>query len=241
MQKPLLGILLLCLIFAPHAHASKKSKRICLNMIVKNESERIEKCLASVKPIIDYWVIVDAGSTDDTQKIIKKILKGIPGELHKRSWIDFEHNKNEALQLAKNKAQYLLLIDAEEFLNPDSGFALPILDQDMYYITARQLGAVDFVKPFLISTLLPWKWTGVIHEYIDCSLAKNKKHLTGIIKQSDLVKKPDDYLEDAAILEDALKKEPNNSRYTFYLAQSYANAKNNPLALQNYMGKQWVI
>ena len=46
-------------------------------MIVKNEAHVIERCLQSVKSIIDYWVIVDTGSTDGTQKIIKKYLKNM--------------------------------------------------------------------------------------------------------------------------------------------------------------------
>lgn len=37
---------------------------ICLNMIIKNEAPVIDRCLASVKPWIDRWVIVGAGSTD---------------------------------------------------------------------------------------------------------------------------------------------------------------------------------
>jgi glycosyltransferase involved in cell wall biosynthesis len=39
-------------------------KTICLNMIVKGESRVIQRALASVKHLIDYWVIVDTGSTD---------------------------------------------------------------------------------------------------------------------------------------------------------------------------------
>src|SRR5579872_2737177 len=85
---------------------------VCLNMIVKDESEVIERSLSSIKHLIDYWVIVDTGSTDGTQTIIKKFLKGIPGELHERKWVDFAQNRNEALDLAKNKGDYLLFIDA---------------------------------------------------------------------------------------------------------------------------------
>ena len=47
---------------------------ICLNMIVKNESRVIKRCLESVKGFIDYWVIVDTGSEDGTQDMIKKII-----------------------------------------------------------------------------------------------------------------------------------------------------------------------
>ena len=64
------------LVYSEAAVPTPKKKTICLNMIVKNESQVIEKCLASVKPLIDYWVIVDTGSSDDTQQITKKIFKG---------------------------------------------------------------------------------------------------------------------------------------------------------------------
>jgi glycosyltransferase involved in cell wall biosynthesis len=58
----------------PFVHLEAKS--VCLNMIVKNESKVIERCLRSVKGCIDYWVIVDTGSTDDTQKNNNRLSKG---------------------------------------------------------------------------------------------------------------------------------------------------------------------
>ena len=43
--------------------------KICLNMIVKNESKVITRLLESVSPIIDTYCICDTGSTDDTKEI----------------------------------------------------------------------------------------------------------------------------------------------------------------------------
>ena len=43
---------------------------ICLNMIVRNEAPVIRRCLVSLLPIIDYWVVVDTGSTDGTQDVV---------------------------------------------------------------------------------------------------------------------------------------------------------------------------
>jgi len=52
-------------------------KTLGLMMIVKNEKDVILRCLKSVLPIIDYWTIVDTGSTDGTQDIIKSFLQKI--------------------------------------------------------------------------------------------------------------------------------------------------------------------
>lgn len=43
---------------------------LCLNMIVKNESNIITRLFDSVLPIIDTYCICDTGSTDNTPQII---------------------------------------------------------------------------------------------------------------------------------------------------------------------------
>src|ERR1051326_1134569 len=133
-------------IWGKESKSLPERKTICLNMIVKNESEVIERCLNSVKHLIDYWVIVDTGSNDGTQEVIKNFLRDIPGELLERPWVDFAHNRNEALFAAKDKADYLLFLDADEIWQYSPKFSLPVLDQDAYYVAVRQLGAVDFKR-----------------------------------------------------------------------------------------------
>ena len=65
-------------------------------MIVKNEAHVIRRCLDSVRPLIDRWVIVDTGSTDGTQALIRELMADVPGELHERPWVDFSTNRNQA-------------------------------------------------------------------------------------------------------------------------------------------------
>ena len=52
------------------------AKKLCLNMIVKNERANLERCLEAVVNHIDCWVIGDTGSTDGTQDFIKILLCG---------------------------------------------------------------------------------------------------------------------------------------------------------------------
>lgn len=217
--------------------ADEPKKTICLNMIVKNESHVIERCLEPLKPFIDYWIIVDTGSEDDTKKIIKEYMKEIPGELHEQPWVNFEHNRNEALKLAKDKADYVLFIDADDTLSFDSQFKWPHLDKDFYHILIKHSGT-NYYRTQLINNHLDWKWVGVLHEYIGSSQAKTYAPLEGvsIIFNGDGARSQDPrkFQKDAEILEVALKKEPANERYAFYLAQSYKDADEPAKALEAY-------
>lgn len=216
--------------------AAEKAK-VCLNMIVKNESKVIERCLESVKPLIDYWIIVDTGSTDGTQEIIKKYMKDIPGELHERPWINFAHNRNEALNLAKDKADYLLFIDADDKFEISPGYVRPKLDKDGYFIKINYSGST-YDRIQLIRTDLDWHWGGVVHE----ALVSNHAHSLGkledvtmlIIGGGDRSCDPKKFEKDAKILEKALKEDPTNARNVFYLAQSYKDAGKLKKAIEVY-------
>lgn len=224
---------------AVEATPEQPKQKICLNMIVKDESAVITRCLASVLPIIDYWVIVDTGSTDGTQKIIKEYMaeKNIPGELYERPWKNFGHNRNEALELAKDKGDYIFFIDADNYFAYETNFKLPYLDKDFYYVMLSHSGT-KYTRIALINNKLNWKWIGVLHEAVGSDQAKTNAILENVsqivLTDGARSKDPKKYEKDAAVFEEALKEEPDNSRYVFYLAQSYMDAGNLEKALENY-------
>lgn len=201
---------------------------IRLNMIVKDEAPVIQRCLASVRPHVNSWCIVDTGSSDDTIRLIRNAMAGIPGTLHMRPWVDFAHNRNEALQLARDGADYLMFIDADEELDVPEGYQWPALEADGYYIPVAYAGT-DYARLSLIATRLDWTWRGVLHEHLESATPAWFDTVppgpTVIVRHEGArARDPDTYKKDAKLLEKALAEDPTNARYAFYLAQSWRDA-----------------
>ena len=217
-------------------------------MIVKNEASVIARCLASVRPLIDYWIIVDTGSTDGTQDIIRNSLQDIPGELHESPWVDFAHNRSEALTLARKHGDYSLIIDADDVLELPPGFRLPLLKENSIVVEIRNQGR-RLLRPQLVRNTLPWRYEGVLHEFLSCiddngrrMFAENlsQKRLPGvkIVMTEEGARRRtssmERYRRDALVIENALRTETDPflvARYEFYLAQSYLDAGEKQKAL----------
>ena len=88
---------------------------------------------------------------------IKDVLKDIPGELHEHPWVDFAHNRNKALELAKGKGDYILFIDADEVLSYEPQFCLPELLKDFYYIETH-LNGMKYKCVKLVNNHINWRW-----------------------------------------------------------------------------------
>ena len=141
---------------------------ICLSMIVKNEAHVIHRCLNSVRPIIDHWVIVDTGSTDGAQDVNRGAMADLRGLLVKRPWIDFATNRNEALSLASTRADDSLIIDADDDLIVPPRFVMPELRE-----IANQFEIVDdqtrYWRKHILNSQIDWRYRGVAHEFLVCS------------------------------------------------------------------------
>ncbi|MFF2163434.1 glycosyltransferase [Streptomyces sp. NPDC058175] len=209
-------------------------------MIVKDEAPVIRRCLESVRPLIDTWVIVDTGSTDGTQDVIRDVFSDLPGELHERPWKGFDGSRSEAIELARAAADYLFFIDADDVMKLESGFRVPELSLDAYRVNIRS-GPFAYWRPALVSTRLPWRYVSVLHEYIECGSRFSLGTLEGAemvivggggrLRNEGMRGK---YLRDAEILQEALVKEPDNTRYAFYLGQSLSDAGEHEKALEAY-------
>jgi glycosyltransferase involved in cell wall biosynthesis len=213
---------------------------ICLSMIVKDEAGVIERCLRSVRPFIHAWAIVDTGSTDGTQDLIRNALGDLPGQLAEHPWVDFATNRNQALQLARGLGTYAMFIDADDTLDVVDPRVLESLDADSYAVEILTRGVLS-CGPFLARLTLPWTWAGVLHETLECAReplvekrlpgARLLRHDDGARSRAGLQAK---YARDAELLREALRADPHNSRYVLYLGHSLREARQWPAAIEAY-------
>lgn len=206
---------------------------LCLNMIVKNESHIIEDTLENIcKNIrIDYWVISDTGSTDNTIEIIENFFKekNIQGEIKKDKWIDFAHNRNRALDACWGKSDYILIFDADDLIEGD--FKLPILDKDAYYLKIREDEAdIIYSRRLIIKNNKKYNWYGVLHEVLEpnCDIDEDVVKGDYYVVSRRLGSRNKDKnkaLNDAIILEKAFKDDKTSdtlkARYAYYCARSF--------------------
>jgi tetratricopeptide (TPR) repeat protein len=189
---------------------------INLVMIVRNESAVIERCLESVKPLLSRWLIVDTGSTDDTIEKITQALSDLPGEVHQREWVNFGHNRTEALELARGIGSHLLLIDADMTLRIEG--ELPDLTADAYEL--RHDTDPSYWTPRLIRSDREWSFVGRTHEYLECAEPFVSHRLTQLVIEdhADGGSRADKFERDRVFLEQAIAEDPNDHRALFYLA-----------------------
>lgn len=214
-------------------------KTICLNMIVKNEAHIIEETLETIYKYIDYYIISDTGSTDNTKDVITNFFnkKNIKGEIHDHEWKDFGYNRSVALKLCKGKSDYIWIIDADDIIV--GNLVLPELTKDSY--TLRYGSSFTYKRKQIFNNRHNWKYVGVLHEYPEGDKEKmSEGHISGNYyidsrRLGDRSKDKDKYKKDAMVLEKALLEEPNNSRYMFYLAQSYKDSNNYEKAIEKYI------
>jgi len=221
---------------------------IGLSMIVKDEAQAILRSLASVRPLIDYALILDVGSTDGTQAIVRDFLatENLPGEIIEEPWRDFAHNRNVALAKLRERTgiDYALMLDPGDVLTFADGFdaatVKQALDKDFYHVEVRQ-GPVRLWRAQILKNSLAFAYKGVLHEIVvGPSSTASSGTATGLYIQAatEGANKPEKYRAEAAILEKALETESDpfmRARYTFYVAESWMYAGEREKALQNHL------
>jgi len=111
------------------------SARITLSMIVKNEANRfLKEVLQAAKAYITDAVIIDDGSTDDTVRLCKEILAGIPLYLVENRESKFhnevELRKQQWHETLNTNPAWIVTLDADEIFENRFAHQVKELIQD---------------------------------------------------------------------------------------------------------------
>ncbi|MFI9271581.1 glycosyltransferase [Kitasatospora sp. NPDC052896] len=201
-------------------------------MIVKDEAKVIERCLASVRGLVDTWVISDTGSSDGTQGLVRRALAGVPGELHDEPWVNFGHNRTLNIRHARGKADYLLLIDADMVVRQEGPLPAPAADSYM----VRHAGDLEYRVKRLVSGAVDWRYEGATHEYLTSDQPDEVANLDALVIEdfADGGSRGDKFERDARLLREDLERDPDNARTVFYLAQTMRDLGDTAEAIELY-------
>jgi glycosyltransferase involved in cell wall biosynthesis len=227
----------------------ERKASVSLCMIVKNEEKYIEKCLLSVKDIVNEMIIVDTGSTDNTISIAQNFSVKIVNY----AWNDsFSEARN--FSISKANCDWILLLDAdEEFEKKDTDKFIEFINgsnaDGCHFTVCNYLGkAVNnnytVHNAFrLLRNNKKYQFDGDIHEQIrriDGKKIENgtfdvqniKLHHYGYL--DDVIKEKNKRERNIPILLKKLEQEPEDSFTLFNLGNEYLAESNYPKALDLY-------
>lgn len=205
---------------------------LTLTMIVKDEVKTLARTLRSVKPFVDRWALLDTGSTDGTQDLIRAELAGVPGELFEEPFVDFATSRNRALDLAGDATEYVMWLDADDELQ--SGRALRQFlerertargpDREAYFVRV-QMG-IRFDSPRVVRARAGWRFRGAVHEILCHPERPPPVHRVPdvlILHEVDadaMERSRRRWERDVRLLGDAAAKDPSDTRSAFYLGMT---------------------
>ena len=95
---------------------------LALSMIVKNGERDLPECLASARGVVDEIIVADTGSSDASVEIARKF----GARVISIGW-ENDFSKARNLSLAEATSDWVLMLDADERLDPGAGAVLPAL------------------------------------------------------------------------------------------------------------------
>lgn len=222
-------------------------KLLICAIMVKDEEERAIRTMRSMVNIVDQYVILDTGSTDNTVKMIEDFCRDNkkPLKLKISEFSNFSDSRNEMIKMCYGLGSFILLVDANaEILN---GHVLRPFLKRIEHIRAQGVFGCKFrvdndfgvkgrVSIFYKIGLIRNNCKDIfyqcpVHEYITSSSPGKYQTNNGLestdfcIYQDRLKDKSSTsrYEYDIKMLQTYLKNNSYDTRSMRYLAQTYYN------------------
>jgi tetratricopeptide (TPR) repeat protein len=219
--------------------------KIILNLMIKNESKIIERCISRALPCVDAISILDTGSTDDTVDICTKYLEtcGKPYKISVEPFRNFGYNRTISFQNAVKLCMdnnwdanntYTMSVDADMIIKPSSEFKDYKLISPGYTVI-QQNSSLKYHNCRFMRCDYDWKCIGSTHEYWSGSATEKIPYEVFYIDDvNDGGCKSDKTERDIRLLSEDLKEDPNNGRTHFYLAQSLKDSGKFKESIEHY-------
>jgi glycosyltransferase involved in cell wall biosynthesis len=204
-----------------------------LVMIVKNEAAILPRLADSVRDHIDYWTIVDTGSTDETIGVIDRIFTPVPGQVLSHTFNGYGPSRTLALRAAEPHSDWMLMLDADDTLHGEIG---PLgTEADSIEAEVRS-GDLSWWLPKLLRSNQGWESRGRAHEYYASATAGAQIRTTSfwIEHHGDGSGRSQKFERELGLLQADWEEDPANERTAFYMARTYDDAGDAAQAIDWY-------
>ena len=198
-------------------------------MLVRNEEANLPLCLDSVHGLAEELIVADTGSADRTPQIAGQYgAVVLPIDFTR---IDFAAARNHTLGQAKGR--WILVLDADEVLHPESIARVRILiatTENTGYYFERHNHSNQTTRDYVVR-LFPnrpeYRYRGRVHEIIDASIlaAGGRLHQTTIRIDHNFAADPagrrSKNLRYVEILKEEIAADPTDSTRLDFLAAEY--------------------
>ena len=149
--------------------------KIIMNLMIKNESKIIERCIERALDHVDAISILDTGSTDNTVEICNKFLEkcGKPFNVSVEQFKTFGYNRTISFQKAQELCKklgwdsdktYAMAVDADMIIKPSDAFKDFKMTANGYNLI-QQNGSLKYYNTRFMLCSYDWKCIGATHEY----------------------------------------------------------------------------
>jgi ADP-heptose:LPS heptosyltransferase/glycosyltransferase involved in cell wall biosynthesis/2-polyprenyl-3-methyl-5-hydroxy-6-metoxy-1,4-benzoquinol methylase len=214
---------------------------IYAGLIVKNEEKHLPICLKSIEDIVDGVVIIDTGSTDNTEFVAHNtIKKNVDFSVYTDASEKDEHGDWKIWDFSKARNQFVSKIDNNEnadyclWMDADDTLMTPYNLRRAVYLDEYEIFGVrmsagqgnTWIHHRLWKTRHGIAFRGAIHEYPTLETKMGIHLEDSLIVHDAAPTASESSLErNLRILKREFEEDQNNSRTCFYLANTYVDQK----------------
>ena len=216
---------------------------LAVTLIVKNEACSIAEVIDCARPAVDHFTIIDTGSIDGTQEIIRSKMQG-KDLLVEEPFVDFATTRNRAFQLEllrgeRDIATFCLALSGDEFLQHPEKLRehlelyrnVPAYDAAYVSLTFDSGEDLDHItngyQLRLIRTESGWHYKGRVHEVLVNTDGRNStlNKIPEDIVIAHVVKNPEariaSIVKHLPLLETMLDEDPQDARSLIHLTNTH--------------------